>query len=260
MTPAEPSPAAVPAGTPAGFAQRTPWTAGAATVFALITIVTALLVARMAQPLHARLGNWLGGTRALPGPDDGLIANTMLTMLVLYAVIIACVWWGAGRFGGDRPHLLSVAPGLPGVGPFVVGLGVMTALLVPWNLATWLLWPEQFGADLRPFWELARSRVVWLAAIVIVVGAPLAEELLFRGFLLPALTKTRYGFRGAAVISTAGWTALHTYSVIGTLEVFLIGLFFSWLMWRFANLWLPIILHGLYNGLQLAVMALWPAG
>jgi membrane protease YdiL (CAAX protease family) len=100
--------------------------------------------------------------------------------------------------------------------------------------------------------------VNWLVGLAVIVGAPLAEELLFRGFLLPALTKTRRGFWGAAVVTTIGWTALHFYSIAGLIEVFMIGVYFAWLVRRYGTLWLPMALHALYNGLQFAVLAWWP--
>ena len=78
--------------------------------------------------------------------------------------------------------------------------------------------------DLRPFVELVRGPDWMLAAAVIGIGAPLSEELLFRGFLLSALAKSRLGFWGAALIATALWTSLHIgYTVVGILEVSIIG-------------------------------------
>jgi uncharacterized membrane protein len=75
------------------FADRTPWSAGAAAVFGCITIALSLIVAKMAQPLHAPLGSWLGGARVQPGIDSGITVNTLLTMLVLQTTIIALAWW-----------------------------------------------------------------------------------------------------------------------------------------------------------------------
>lgn len=248
-------PASPEAASPAEpFATRTPWTAGAAAVFGLLTLALSIGTAGMMQPLHAGVGRWLAGSQ----PGVAVLANAMLTLLIMQAVIFAMVWWGAARFGGQRLVLLSLRPNLP-LSAFLYGLAGMVVLLGPYNLTVYLLSPENFAADLRPFWELARSQTVWLSALAIVIGAPITEELLFRGFLLPALTKTRWGFAGAALLTTLGWTALHFYSLAGLIEVFLIGLYFSWLMHRHANLWLPIALHMLYNGGQLAVMALWPA-
>jgi hypothetical protein len=249
-TPAAPGPTAP-------FVQRTPWTAGAATVFGIMTVAVSLLVARLAHPLHANLGHWLGGGRGSGSADAGVLFNTMLTLMVMQAVIVACVWWGAARFTGNRGRVLALDQGF-GLSAFLAGMAGMIALLAPYNLLIYSLWPSQFAADLRPFWDLARSPAAGLAAVAVVAGAPLAEELLFRGFLLPALAKTRFGFAGAAVMSSIGWTTLHFYSLAGLLEVFAIGLYFAWLVRRFGSLWLPMALHACYNGLQFAVLSVWP--
>jgi membrane protease YdiL (CAAX protease family) len=239
------------------FGARTPWTAGAAATFAVIAVVLALVAARMAQPLHAPVGDWLAGARVRPGLDGGHTVNTMLTTLVLHVVLIALVYWGAARFGGERRRLLSLET-LPTAATTGLCLAAMLALLGPYNLLIYLMWPEHFAADMRPFWELARGPAIWLAALVLVVLAPVSEELLFRGFLLPALTKTRWGFTGAAVMSSAGWTVLHGYSFAGVIEVFAIGLFLAWTMRRYGSLWLPLALHAIYNGGQLALLVTWP--
>ena len=101
---------------------------------------------------------------------------------------------------------------------------------------------------------LFRCRMPLLRSIglAIVVGAPLSEELLFRGFLLSALAQSRLGYFGAALLTTLGWTVLHAgYSGLGLIEVFLAGLLFSWLLWRTGNLWVPIACHAFYNGIVL---------
>ena len=57
------------------------------------------------------------------------------------------------------------------------------------------------------------------------------------------------------LISTALWTALHAgYSAVGIVEVFLIGLFFSWLLWRTGSLRVAIFCHALYNSLIVLVL------
>jgi membrane protease YdiL (CAAX protease family) len=109
-------------------------------------------------------------------------------------------------------------------------------------------------SDLRPFVRLFGDR--WLLALLVVgVGAPLSEELLFRGYLLSALARSRLGFWGGAVLSTALWTALHAgYSAVGIAEVFMIGIFFSWLLWRTGSLRVAIFCHALYNSLIVVVL------
>ena len=63
------------------------------------------------------------------------------------------------------------------------------------------------------------------------------------------------GFWGGALITTGLWTALHAgYSTAGIVEVFLIGLFFSWLLWRTGSLRVAIFCHALYNSLIVLVL------
>jgi membrane protease YdiL (CAAX protease family) len=111
------------------------------------------------------------------------------------------------------------------------------------------------ATDLRPFVDLIRGPDWALAAAVVAFGAPLSEEMLFRGFLLSALARTRLGFWGAALVSNLPWAALHAgYSAVGLAEVFAIGLLFSWLLWRTGSLRVLIFCHALYNALVLMVV------
>ncbi len=113
------------------------------------------------------------------------------------------------------------------------------------------------GTDLRQFVDLVRGPDWPLVAAVVAVGAPLSEELVLRGFLLSALARTRLGFWGAALLANLLWTALHWgYSPVGLVEVFVIGLFFSWLLWRTGSLRVPILCHAIFNGLVLLLLRL----
>ncbi len=49
----------------------------------------------------------------------------------------------------------------------------------------------------------------WLAVPAVAIGAPLAEELVFRGQLFAALARSRAGFSGATLITSALWSLLH---------------------------------------------------
>ena len=240
------------------FGARTPWSAGAAIVFTGISLAVASAFAVMAGTVYFKLGQWVAAPGNPIAGEHVTMTNTLLATCVLQVVLFGLAWWGAGRFGSDRRQVLSLPQGLP-LRQLLAGFAGMVAILAPLNLVVYLLWPADFGHDLRPFADLARSSAMWLAVLVLVLGAPLWEEVLFRGFLLPALTKTRYGFAGAAVVTTMAWTALHMgYTLTSLVEVLIIGFYFCWLMWRYGNLWLTIVLHAFYNGFQLAVIAIWP--
>jgi len=131
----------------------------------------------------------------------------------------------------------------------------MACLQVLVSLVQYIWFQHDMYSDLRPFVRLFGDS--WLLALLVVgVGAPLSEELLFRGFLLSALARSGLGFWGGAVLSTALWTSLHAgYSAVGIVEVFLIGIFFSWLLWRTGSLRVAIFCHALYN--SLIVLVLW---
>jgi len=82
--------------------------------------------------------------------------------------------------------------------------------------------------------------------------APVSEELLFRGFLLPALAQSRLGFWGGAILTDALWTGLHAaQGNLAMVSHFLTGLMLSFLLWRTGSIRTVIFGHALSN--------LWPA-
>lgn len=246
---------AKPLGDP--FGERTPWSASAAVAFVLLALMAASVTALTAGTVYFYVAKLFPWRTSVFAGDHVTLTNTLLAMLVMQVTMIAATWWAAARFGGERRRVLSLPAGLP-VRQLGIGIAALLALVLPYNLIVYLLWPADFGADLRPFTDVARSSTIWLGVIVLVIGAPLSEELMFRGFLMPALARTGRDFRLAAFVSTAAWTALHfSYSMVGITEVFLVGLLFAYLVRWFENLWLPIVLHALYNGAQLAILAVW---
>lgn len=128
----------------------------------------------------------------------------------------------------------------------IVAIAVFQALL---TAVQHFLLRHDLLTDVRPLIAIVTGSHWPLAAAVMAVGAPLSEELLFRGFLLGALAQTRLGFAGAALTSTAVWTALHAgYSPLGLADVFANGLLFCWLLWRTGSLGVVIFCHAAYNG------------
>jgi membrane protease YdiL (CAAX protease family) len=159
-------------------------------------------------------------------------------------------------FRGRLRDVLALRPAARGWRAYPVAILAMTALQVALAGVQHGLLKHDLLTDLRPFVGLVTGPNWPLAAAVLGIGAPLSEELLFRGFLLGALAQTKLGFWGAAPIATALWTTLHWgYSLIGLAEVFAIGLLLSWLLWRTGSLRVTIFCHALYN--SLIVVALW---
>lgn len=146
--------------------------------------------------------------------------------------------------------------GLAAIAASVVGL---LAIATAAGLAVYAIDKAALASDLRPFAELARSRAWWVLLLAAGVGAPVAEELLFRGFLFSGLRSSPLGFYGTAVVTTLFWTSLHaTYSPYGLALVFLIGMFFALLRERTGSIISSITAHAVYNSSIVVALMLTP--
>jgi membrane protease YdiL (CAAX protease family) len=109
----------------------------------------------------------------------------------------------------------------------------------------------------RQVWATSSDRATLVA--VIVVAAPIFEELLFRGFLLRGLVSSRLGEHGAVAFSALAWALVHLqYDWYGIAYIFLIGLLFGYARLRTGSLAVPIMLHMLVNAVSTAETALIP--
>ena len=188
----------------------------------------------------------------LPGPQTAATEATAgLRFFATWQVsVVVLTLLASAMFGGRVRDVLALHPPAGGWRTYGGAIVALAALQVAVSGVQYMTNAGDLYVDLRPFVELVRGPDWVLAAAVIGIGAPLSEELLFRGFLLSALAKSRLGFWGAALIATALWTSLHIgYTVVGILEVSIIGLFFSWLLWRTGSLRVAIFCHALYNSL-----------
>jgi hypothetical protein len=103
-----------------------------------------------------------------------------------------------------------------------------------------------------------------LLCLAIVVAAPVAEEIIFRGFIFRSWVRSRqYAVLGIVVVS-AFFAVIHLqYSWFGVFQVFLIGLLLTWTRWRSGSTLLPMVLHviaNFYAMLQVIAYFRWFAG
>jgi membrane protease YdiL (CAAX protease family) len=93
--------------------------------------------------------------------------------------------------------------------------------------------------------------------LLIIVAAPLSEEVFFRGFIFAGLRRgTPFALAGA--ISAGIWGLFHytgtdSWGVVLQLTVF--GIALAWLYERTGSLWPPIAVHAINNALAFAVLA-----
>ncbi|MBO0766702.1 MAG: CPBP family intramembrane metalloprotease [Hyphomicrobiaceae bacterium] len=243
-----------PSGEPAGgrlfrgaaaYRPATPWRPVAALLATASIVAVSILGARFLPP-------YLGldfGVSTHPTADD--ITTVGLWVVGIFQVLAIGLTVVAGTlFGGRLADTLALRAPPRGWRAYAGAVLAMAMLQAVLATVQQLLLEHDMLKDLRPFVGPVTGPYWPLAVAVLGVGAPLSEELLFRGFLLGALAKSRLGFLGAALISTALWTGLHAgYSLVGLAEVFSIGLLLAWLLWRTGSLWVTIFCHGLYNSL-----------
>ena len=129
-----------------------------------------------------------------------------------------------------------------------VGALLMVMPLVA--LASWLLslvWTDPGGSN--PLLELvfrSGDRVALLClGLTATVLAPLFEETLFRGVLLPVLAQ-RLGAPGA-VLASAALFALAHLSLGELVPLFVLGVGLGLLRWRTGRLAPGVVMHGLWN-------------
>ena len=88
-----------------------------------------------------------------------------------------------------------------------------------------------------------------LAVPGVVIGAPIAEELMFRGALFAGIAQSRLGRVGAVVITAALWASLHgvSESLFSVTMIFMMGLALGALLLRFGSIWVTIACHTAWN-------------
>ena len=189
--------------------------------------------------------------------DRERIWRMAVWLLAMQTIIVLLVLAASSMFGGRVAEVLVLDTRVPGR-LFLAAVVIMFLAQAVYNAIVLPFAHETVVDDVRPLVEPLESDAFWVFALALVVGAPVSEEILFRGFLLSALAQSRLGFFGAAMVTTLAWTVLHAgYSGIGLIEVFLAGLLFSWLLWRTGSLWVPLVCHGIYNGVvTIAILVL----
>jgi membrane protease YdiL (CAAX protease family) len=235
---------------PPAYQPRTPWQPRGAVLAGIGIVVASLLGAGLVLMLSVDASFDLGRLQA-----ESKETAALATLAVGQVITVILTLVASSVFGGNVRDVLALraAVGSPSVYPKAIALMLVLQLAV--SAVQYIFIPNDMFNDLRPFAQYINDGHWVLALMVVGVGAPLAEELLFRGFLLSALARSRLGFWGAAIVSTGLWTALHVgYSLAGVIEVFLIGIYFSWLLWRTGSLRVALFCHALYNSLIVLVL------
>ena len=170
------------------------------------------------------------------------------------------VMWALGRRHGTGRPVADYGFSFRPVDLVGIPIGVLTQLvlvrLLYWPLES--IWPDTFRMAkveerTQELWDASSGAGLALLVVVVVLGAPLVEELVYRGLLQGALTRRLSDVLGLAV--AALWFALIHFQPIEYPGLFLAGLAFGVCMVRTDRLGMSIVAHAAFNATALVLAA-----
>jgi membrane protease YdiL (CAAX protease family) len=170
-----------------------------------------------------------------------------LTTIISNVLLIGILLWATSRRGWKSKDYLAMS--WPPRQEVVVALiSLLIVLLLIDGLAYVAGQPiiPPFMTDIyRNAQSTGSLLVLWLA---IVVAAPVAEEIVFRGFFFRGWVRPTPSPMLGIVLVTALFAVIHIqYNWFGIFQVFLIGFLLTWTRWRSGSTLLPMLMHVIAN-------------
>jgi membrane protease YdiL (CAAX protease family) len=178
------------------------------------------------------------------------LLNFVFSAWFVQVFVFLCIPWVFYRLSRQKPSkalsLLAVSPKKPALGA-VLGMVFYFAVVLPlMHGASQVLpssWEKMF--DGRAMFA-GLGGVEWvLMVVVVVVVAPLCEEVYFRGFIQPKLIQ-RWGAPMGLLVSSVLFSLIHV-DPFGFLARVALGMLFGWLAYASASLWVSMAAHASYN-------------
>jgi membrane protease YdiL (CAAX protease family) len=235
-----PPPPPVPARSPVGPGDARPGAWGPARTFAALAIFLVILTFEA------------GIVSAFDNDISSLGAKLSLqTLLAATLIVVAFVAASPGGGMADPEALGWRRPLRPALGATLLAYLIYIGCAV---VLTALVQPEQEDVTR----ELGFNEGVFgaiAAGFLIIVAAPVSEEIFFRGFLFGGI-RSKARFAVAAIVSASIWGLFHytgpdSWGVCLQLAIF--GVILAWLYERTGSIWPTIALHVFNNALAVAI-------
>ena len=223
-------------------APRTPWGLWATLGWVLVSFVLSAIAGFVVVLIWRPDAIMSGGADMLK--DGPLISVTTVASAIVQVGTLALAAklarWPAGEYLG----LVR-----PAMRPALIAIAIMIVFLLGYDALTYLI-----GRDVvTPFqvdtYRTARDGgtlpLLWLTFVIV---APVAEEIMFRGFLFRGWVRSEHSAIPGILIISALFAAIHVqYDWFGMLQVFFIGLLLAIARWRSGSTLLTILMHVLIN-------------
>lgn len=140
--------------------------------------------------------------------------------------------------------------------PFIWLVGLLWMSLLHWLESLGLELPTEAQSIVTIFAELDSSVLLLVYLLVAVVGAPIAEELIFRAGLYRFL-KSRQSAPVAMIISATIFAAVH-WNALSFTSLVAVGIVLCIAYEVSGNIKVPIFLHAIFNANSIALILLTP--
>jgi membrane protease YdiL (CAAX protease family) len=194
-----------------------------------------------------------GGIVSIVDPGLHSVAAKLVLQAMLAATLVAVAFLMAGTDGPAPPAALGLRrPSGRPVRTAITGYAVYFAFVIVYaNLV------HTHQKDLTRALGFNHGVVAAiLVGLLVVLAAPISEEIFFRGFVFGGMRR-RLPFIGAALISAVIFGAFH-YTGPGSLTVLpqlaVLGLVFAWVYERTGSIYPTMALHVLNNALAFAIL------
>ncbi len=206
----------------------------------------------------ASLGIAIAGGETADLSSTEVITSLILTIVILDGIFLAVPalvalrryrlgWEGLGFRAFDRDKLRMAVVAAAGAWGAVIIYGLVITLVFGEGAA-----PEQDVEEL-----FSSKAVLPVVGVAVVLAAPLAEEVFFRGFVFPGLIRP-FGVFGAIVGSGLLFAMFHVTGPdsAGLIIPFTpIGMMFAWLYFKTGTLWTSIAAHLVFNLVSFIILA-----
>jgi len=209
------------------------------TIFIGAQIMTALIIGVLAE---------LNGVEISDYFDQHTVLVTFVGSVLLGGLSVGFVYWATKSYGSWQALKLA-KPKLSQFGLIIPAFVIYVMLSAVIYTVTSILFPgtnldqeQQIGFEsANTMWQLG------VAFIALVIIAPVAEEILFRGYTYQGVRRN-FHWIIAAVIS-AGLFGLAHMQLNVALDTFALGIVACWLLEKTGSLWPAILLHGIKNSI-----------
>ncbi len=232
------------------------------TTIALIVVVflASQLVAGLLVALYPALRSWTA--------DEGTawLQTSVLAQFIYIAIAeLTAIWLvlkllrrakiTRKRIGLVRPVIKDVGRALAGYGVYF--LAYIVIITIATNISNFIDVEQSQNIG---FEAAASPEQLFLVFLSLVILPPIAEEIMFRGFLFTSL-RAKYRFRYAAVITSILFGIAHLQFGSGApllwvaaIDTFVLSCVLCYLREKSGSLWPSIFLHALKNGIAFTIL------